>query len=102
MNIVKNIFLILYLFLLFSHSNAQVTYDGCIDFRGYPVASVLDYSINDVAIAHIERGQSVIRYNPNISAQMSEATRQFFYVHECAHHTLQHTVQSPSLNSIKS
>ncbi len=67
--------------------------------RGQPVASILDYSINDVAVARIEFGQAVIRYNPRVLTQMSEATRHFFYVHECAHHVLGHTIRRPSLSS---
>lgn len=59
-------------------AHAQVTYDGCRDFRGAPVASVLDNSINDVAIARIEGATAVIRYNTAVLAQMSEPTRRFF------------------------
>lgn len=80
-------------------AGAQVTYEGCRDFRGAPVASIRDDSIKDVAIARIENGHAVIRYNPLVLAQMSEPTRRFFYVHECAHHALQHTVQNPTLNN---
>jgi hypothetical protein len=81
-------------------SSAQVTYDGCVDFRGQPVASILDYSVNDVAVAGIDNiGQAVIRYNPRVLAQMSGPTRQFFYTHECAHHVLGHTIRRPSLSS---
>ena len=79
--------------------SAQVTYEGCRDFRTAPVASVLDNSINDVAIARIEGGHAVIRYNTSVLAQMSEPTRRFFYVHECAHHALGHTVNAPSLEN---
>ena len=40
--------------LTFSLSaSAQVTFDGCRDIRGIPVASISDYSINDVAIASL-------------------------------------------------
>ncbi len=82
-----------------NYGHAQVTYDGCHDSHGVAVASVLDYSINDVAIARLEYNFPVIRYNPRVLAQMSQPTRRFFYVHECAHHALQHTVQAPSLQN---
>lgn len=83
--------------------HAQVTYDGCRDFRGQLVASISDYSLDDVAIARIEGQRAVIRYNPNILAtQMSEPTRRFFYIHECAHHFLGHTTHYPSLQSERS
>ena len=82
-----------------NHVHAQVTYDGCIDFRGNSVASVRDYSISDVAIAGLDYNYPVIRYNPRVLSQMSEPTRRFFYIHECAHHVLQHTIQMPSLQN---
>ncbi len=98
MSIGKYIFLSI-IFGFAINAYAQTTYDGCTDFRGQPVISVLDYSIRDVAIARIEGGQAVIRYNPNVLSQMTEPTRQFFYVHECAHHALQHAIRAPSLQS---
>ena len=101
MNSLPKIFLTLVSALYVSIGNAQITYDGCVDFCGQPVASILDYSIDDVAVARIEQGQAVIRYNPNALAQMSGPTRRFFYVHECAHHALGHTVQHPSLSNEK-
>ena len=82
-----------------SSALAQATYEGCSDFRGQPVASVLDPSINDVAMAAIQMGQAVIRYNPGVLASMAEPTRRFFYMHECAHHALAHTVSNPSLSN---
>ena len=82
-----------------NHGHAQVTYDGCIDSRGNSVASILDYSINDVAIARLEYNYPVIRYNPRVLSQMSEATSRFFYIHECAHHVLRHTIEMPSLQN---
>jgi len=88
-----------FVLIFFSIANAQISYEGCRDFRGQPVASIIDYSINDIAIARIENGQAVIRYNPNVLAQMSESTRKFFYLHECAHHALQHTIQNQSLQN---
>lgn len=75
----------------------QVTYEGCVDFRGQPVASVLDNSINDVAIASIRSGQAIIQYNTRVLANLSPPTRRFFYAHECAHHALAHTINAPSL-----
>lgn len=85
-------------FLHFS-AVAQVTYEGCIDFRGMPVASVMDNSINDVAVAHISNGQPLIRYSTQVLAMLSAPTRRFFYVHECAHHALAHTAAAPSLQN---
>ena len=30
---------------------AQVTFDGCVDFRGLPVVSILNSGLSDVAMA---------------------------------------------------
>ncbi len=73
-------------------AQAQVTWGGCIDALGRPVASVLDRTINDVAIARVEGQTPVIRYNPNVLASISDTSRLFWYLHECAHHVLGHTI----------
>ena len=73
-----------------SPAYAQVTYDGCVDFRGIPVASVLNNAIPDVAAARVVQGQPVIYYNTVVLSWLPPQTRLFFYAHECAHHTLAH------------
>lgn len=95
----KSIIAFLLLWLFHTSAFAQVSYDGCFDFIGAPVASVLDNSINDVAIAIIEGNTPVIRYSTSVLSQMSEPTRRFFYMHECAHHALGHTVNTPSIRN---
>jgi hypothetical protein len=68
-----------------------VTFDGCVDFRGVPVASVLNQALPDVAMAHIApNGAPIIQYNPHVLERLSPQTRLFFYAHECAHHALAH------------
>ena len=47
----RRLFLLIGALLLPHTTLGQTTYDGCTDFRGLPVASVLDNSIRDVAIA---------------------------------------------------
>lgn len=70
---------------------AQVTYEGCADIRGYSVASIADFSLQDVASAQLSpTGAPIIRYNPNVLASLAPQTRRFFYVHECGHHALGH------------
>jgi len=77
---------------------AQVTLDGCVDFRGQPVASVMNPSVQDVAMATIApNGAPVIIYNPSILSWVSPPTRLFFYAHECAHHVLGHGVRGHPL-----
>lgn len=87
------------LFLAFcKSSSAQITYDGCTDFRGMAVASVANTSIQDIAVAtYMPNGAPLIIYNPAILAWVSPSTRLFFYAHECGHHMLAHGVQSQPL-----
>ena len=76
-------------------AGAQVTFDGCVDFRGVPVASLLNGGLNDVAMATwAPNGGPVIQYNPNVLIRLSPQTRMFFYAHECAHHALAHGIRN--------
>ena len=78
-----------------SAAASQVSYEGCYVGRGYPVASVEDSGLRDVAMARVEPGVGpVIYYNPRVLAMLSPQTRIFFYFHECAHHVLGHTIGS--------
>ncbi len=80
--------------VIFSHSlsaNAQITFDGCRDIRGVPVASEVNYRIRDVAIAGLgPRGEPVIYYNPRVLSSFAPQTRLFWYAHECGHHARGH------------
>jgi hypothetical protein len=69
----------------------QVTFEGCRDIRGIPVASIRDDSIGDVAKATIAPdGSPVILYNVGVLHWLQPQTRLFIYAHECAHHALGH------------
>jgi hypothetical protein len=83
------------LFLLPSDAAlGQVAFEGCVDFRGFPVASIQNPMVQDIAVAtYAPNGQPVILYNPIALSWVSPATRIFFYAHECAHHVLGHGVQ---------
>lgn len=71
--------------------SAQITFDGCSDIRGVPVASIMDYYINDVAIASLApSGSPIIRYNPRVLLSLHPQTRLWIYAHECGHHALGH------------
>lgn len=85
------IFALLFGLAFQSYAHAQITYDGCIDIRGLPVASISDPSINDVAMASLAPdGAPIIRYNPRVLSWMHPQTRLFFYAHECGHHARGH------------
>lgn len=75
---------------------AQITYEGCRDMYGMPVASIMNAGINDVAIATVQSGRPVIFYNPNVLMQLPPIVRRFFYAHECGHHRLGHLLRGPA------
>jgi hypothetical protein len=89
---------LLLLFAVAKPTLAQASFDGCVDFRGMPVVSIMNTSIQDVAMAtYAPNGAPVIVYNPNVVVWLSAPTRLFFYAHECAHHVLAHEVRGNSL-----
>ena len=65
-------------------ASAQVIlFDGFVDARGIPVASILDNSINDVAIARLDKlGRPIIQNNTAVLGSFSPETRLFWYAHE--------------------
>lgn len=79
---------------------AQITFDGCVDFRGAPVASISRAGLGDVAMAtHAPDGSPIILYDPDVLAWLSPQTRLFFYGHECGHHALAHAVRGIPLSA---
>lgn len=79
-------------FGLNSTGYAQVTFEGCVDARGIPVASVLRQT-GDIAKATIAPdGSPVILYDTTVLGWLSRPTRLWMYAHECAHHALGHTL----------
>lgn len=77
---------------------SQVAFEGCVDFRGLPVASIADGRVPDIAMAtYAPNGAPIIVYNPGVLAWVSPPTRVFFYAHECGHHVLGHGVQGHPL-----
>lgn len=84
-------------------SDRELTYSGCIDFRGQQVATLADRSIPDVARAFIEpaTGRSLVAINPDVMAWLRPETRLFFFVHECGHHVMGHTVGRSSAQAME-
>lgn len=104
MSRVKSCFLILAFSLCASSAiNGQVvTYEGCIDARGVPVASILDNSIGDIAIASLmPNGVPVIRYSQFRLNWLSPQTRLWAYGHECGHHALGHTIGTTHASQVE-
>src|SRR5437016_2336337 len=70
-----------------------ITFDGCVDSRGIPVASVRQPGLGDVAKSTLDpKGRPVIVYDPVVLSWFHPQTRLFWYAHECAHHALGHTL----------
>ena len=66
-----------------SVSAQVIMFGGCVDARGIPMASILDNSINDVAIARLDKlGRPIIHYNTAVLGSFSPETRLFWYAHE--------------------
>ena len=89
-------------FCIFTYHDAlaQVTYDGCYDINGVPVASV-PAAVNNVAVATIYNGHPVIFYNPQVLSWFHPITREFWYFHECGHHALGHAFGNNPLSREK-
>src|SRR5690349_621909 len=82
---------------LFADGASAQVYEGCTDYRGRPVLSLMDPQVGDIAMATtLGDGRPVILYNPAVVAKASPATRVFFYGHECAHHALGQLSSMPS------
>lgn len=82
------------LMLIAEGAMGQITFEGCVDYRGIPVASI-DQPVQDVAMAtYAPSGEPIIIYNPQALSWLSPPTRLFFYAHECAHHVLGHAVRN--------
>jgi len=88
------IMLVVILLALPSILSAQ-TFTGCVDFRGIPVATVLEPQLNDAAFATIApNGAPIILINPAAVSRLSPLAQQWLYFHECGHHALGHAVRN--------
>jgi hypothetical protein len=77
-------------------ANQQLSYTGCIDIRGMPVATMTDYQVPDVARAFVDpaSSQPIVTFNPDVLAWLQPETRLFFFVHECGHHVMGHALSA--------
>jgi hypothetical protein len=60
------------------------SFDGCIDARARPVQTTIDYGLPQLALAAMEKGRAVVRYNPALMPDLPARARLFFFAHECA------------------
>ena len=59
-------------------------FDGCVDVRGRLVTTTVDYGLPRLALAAMENGKAVMRYNPAQLPGLSPRARLFYFAHECA------------------
>lgn len=59
-------------------------FDGCVDARGRLVVTTVDYDLPLLALAAMEKGRAVVRYNPAQLPGLAPRARLFFFAHECA------------------
>jgi hypothetical protein len=70
----------------------------CKDFRGVTVRTTNMQDLGDVARAMIISRMPIIAIDNDRMVQLPDKFQLFFYLHECGHHLLGHTV-APTTNS---
>jgi hypothetical protein len=73
---------------------------GCRDFRRRPVRILAVKSLGDAGRAEFIGGGPVIKFDPDLMVGLPPPLREFFMLHECAHHALGHLF-APTLQSEK-
>ncbi|HXI20398.1 MAG TPA: hypothetical protein VNH46_04900, partial [Gemmatimonadales bacterium] len=76
---------------------AQVPFNACLDRQGHPINGVVDNSIPYAAEAAYRDGHRVILWNQHQLGRVPSTVQLFIYLHECAHHTLNHLSAGESL-----
>ncbi len=69
---------------------AQVAFDACRDRSDQPIPMFTDNSIAYAGVATFRNGRPVILWNARTNRYLSPTQRLFLYLHECAHHVLDH------------
>ena len=72
----------------------------CRDFRGAIVRTTISTQLGDVGRAQIISRMPIISLDPDRLRPLPPKMQIFFYMHECAHHVLGHTIH-PTLQSEK-
>lgn len=73
-----------------SRAEGQGPFDTCRDRTDRPIAVVVDNSIAYAGVATFRNERPVILWNARINQYLSRTEQLFIYLHECAHHTLDH------------
>ncbi|WP_146161687.1 hypothetical protein [Pseudothauera lacus] len=69
-------------------AQVEISYHGCTDAHGAPVATLLDPALDVVVASRVDAAAARIVYNPEVLPQLGEQVRMFFYAQTCARHNL--------------
>jgi len=75
---------------------SQVPFSGCVDRHLQPIPGRVDNTITSAAVASREGGHPVILWNQHNLSRVSTPAQLFVYLHECAHHNLNHLTKGES------
>jgi hypothetical protein len=76
--------------MLPSRAGGQVSFEVCRDRTDHPIAVVVDNSIAYAGVATFRNDRPVILWNARTNQRLSRIEQLFIYLHECAHHVLDH------------
>jgi hypothetical protein len=69
---------------------AQVPFEVCRDRADHPIPVIVDNSIAYAGVATFRNYRPVILWNDRTNEALSYTEQLFIYLHECAHHVLDH------------
>jgi len=72
----------------------QVPFDACRDRDDHPIPVVIDNSIAYAGVATFRSERAVILWNARTNQRLPRTEQLFIYLHECAHHVLDHLYHS--------
>jgi hypothetical protein len=68
----------------------QARFEACRDRSDHPITVLVDNSIAYAGVATFRNERPVILWNARTNQHLSYAEQLFIYLHECAHHVLDH------------
>jgi hypothetical protein len=84
---------LLFLLAVVPRLDAQVPFEACLDRQLRPIPGRVDNKIGYGAMAGVENGGPIIIWNQHNLSQASGTFQLFLYLHECAHHNLNHVTK---------
>ncbi|HEY7635752.1 MAG TPA: hypothetical protein VH763_09415 [Gemmatimonadales bacterium] len=81
---------LLFALLLPGAAEGQVRFQACKDRTDHPIAVLVDNSIAYAGVATFRNEHPVILWNARTNRRLPYTEQLFIYLHECAHHVLDH------------